>query len=74
MPRCVYRRHPDCVANAVQSPSARRHCGYRCYEPEQRVLKTMGVIDFVQQLGTDRRIPCSVRAKNDRKEPEKALA
>lgn len=40
---------------------------------EQRVLKTMGVIDFVQQLGTDRRISCSVRAKNDRKEPEKAL-
>jgi hypothetical protein len=164
MPRCVSGRRPEGVANAVQSPSARRHCGYRCYErrrpektplyqvvmlrnnepyryanpattqqklsrlrvavtgkirkpehkgrrpgvknganppsrlvpslervcrqeglppvhgfkqlpvAEQRVLKTMGVIDFVQQLGTDRRIPCSVRAKNDRKEPEKALA
>ncbi len=41
---------------------------------EQRVLKTMGVIDFVQQLRTHRRAPCSVRAKKDRKEPEKARA
>ena len=28
MPRCAHGRRPDCVADAVQSPPARRHCEF----------------------------------------------
>ena len=38
---------------------------------EQRVLKAMGVIDYVQKIGVDQRTPCTRRSKKTRENPEK---